>query len=124
LLNVQFGTIKSYLQSFKDIFKRSAFEKYIIQIEEELVISPTLNYGLKLVTKHLVNNRRVTQPIKKKEKFGILYYLANIYKIDEYTLEFLAEKSNLEPLEITKMYNDIINFYKANPLLKEELDIQ
>jgi hypothetical protein len=124
LLNVQFGTIKSYLQSFKDIFKRSAFEKYIIKSEEELVIPPTLKYGLKLATKHLVDNRVVKQPIKKIEKFGILYYLANVYNINEYTLEFLAENSNLEPLEITKMYTNILKFYKSNPSLKEELDVQ
>ena len=124
MLNVQFGTIKSYLQSFKDIFKRSAFEKYIIKSEEELVIQPTLKYGLKLATKHLIDNRVVKQPIKKIEKFGILYYLANVYNINEYTLEFLAENSNLEPLEITKMYTNILKFYKLNPSLKEELDIQ
>jgi hypothetical protein len=124
LLNVQFGTIKSYLQSFKDIFKRSAFEEYIFQSEEKLTIPPILNYGLKLVTKHLVDNRVLKLPIKEIEKFGILYYLAYIYKNDEYTLEFLAEKSKLEPSEITKMYTNIIDFYKSYPKLKKELDVQ
>ena len=49
---------------------------------------------------------------------------SNKYKIDEYTLEFLAEKSKLEPSEITKMYTNIIDFYKMYPRLKEELDVQ
>ena len=124
LLNVPFGTIKSYQQSFKDIFIRSAFEKYIFQSEEELVIPPIIKYNFKLVTKHLLNNDYIKLPIKKKEKFGILYYLAIIYKIDEYTVDFLAEKSNLEQSDIIKMYSDIINFYKMYPLLKEELNVQ
>jgi hypothetical protein len=118
LLNVQFGTIKSYQQSFKDIFTRSAFEKYIFQSEEELIIPPILKYGLKLVTKHLKKN---SYSIKDKDKFGILYYLAIIYKIDDYTVDFLAEKSKLEQSDIIKTYSDIINFYKMYPLLKEEL---
>ena len=124
LLNVDFGIIKCYQQSFKDIFKRSAFEKYIFQSDEELDILPILKNSLKLVTKHLSKNGYIKLPIKKKEKFGILYYLAIIYNIDEYTSSFLAEKSNLEQSDIIKMYSDIINFYKMYPPLKEELDIQ
>lgn len=123
IIQVQVGEIYSYNFLMKDIFKDTAFEKYIsVQTGNTLSIdlSPKYVSKVKLIKKDLKDY--LSNPIKTKEELGIIYYISKLLNDKEYTLMSLAEKSNLstnvissESLKIEKFYNK--NVAKRNKLL-------
>ena len=123
IIQVQVGEIYSYNFLMKDIFKDTAFEKYIsVQTGNTLSIdlSPKYMSKVKLIKKDLKDY--LSNPIKTKEELGIIYYISKLLNDKEYTLMSLAEKSNLstnvissEALKIEKFYNK--NVAKRNKLL-------
>ena len=116
ILGVQVGDIYSYNFVMKDIFEGTSFEKYIsvpIGTESSLDLSPNYLSKIKLIKKDLKDY--LSNPIKAKEEYGIVYYLSNkIFKDRKYTSIFLSEKINLSPNVILLESSKIENFYNKN----------
>lgn len=123
IIQVQVGEIYSYNFIMKDIFKDTAFEKYItVQTGNTLSIdlSPEYTTKIKLIKKDLEDY--LSNPVKIKEELGIIYYISKLLNDKKYTLTQLAEKSifstnviSSEALKIERFYNK--NVAKRNKLL-------
>jgi len=123
IIQVQVGEIYSYNFIMKDIFKDTAFEKYItVQTGNTLSIdlSPEYTTKIKLIKKDLKDY--LSNPVKIKEELGIIYYISKLLNDKKYTLTQLAEKSifstnviSSEALKIERFYNK--NVAKRNKLL-------
>lgn len=116
IIGVQVGDIYSYNFVMKDIFEGTQFEKYIsvpIGTETSIDLSPNYLSKIKLIKKDLKDY--LSNPIKAKEEYGIVYYLSNkIFKDRKYTSTFLSEKLNLSPNVILLEASKIEKFYNKN----------
>lgn len=123
ILNIQVGDIYSYNFIMKDIFDKTPFEKYISVNTGTTVsidLSPEYIAKIKEIKKDLKDY--ISNPIKTKEEFGIIYYLSKIKNDKKYVLSSLSEKANISPniislesVKIEKFYNK--NVSKRNRLL-------
>ena len=122
MLDIQIGDAYSYNFVMKDIFNNTSYEKYIsipigtvsdIQIPEEIL--KKLN-KIKRDLKDYLSN-----PLKDKELYGILYYIAKQMNDKRFTLIYLSEKSGLSTVLISSEANKIDTFYKKNQSLKAKI---
>lgn len=122
VFGIQIGEAYSYNYVMKDIFNGTSFEKYIsipigsisdIQIPEE--ITKKLNKIKRDLKEYL------STPLKDKELYGLLYYIARQINHAEFTLVYLSEKSGLSTVLISSEANKIEVFYNKNPSMKSRL---
>ena len=122
MFDVQIGEAYSYNFVMKDIFKDTPFEKYIsipigtvsdIQIPEGII--KRLN-KIKRDLKDYLSN-----PLKDKELYGIIYYISKQMNDKNFTLVYLSEKSGLSTVLISSEANKIEAFYNKNPSMKAKI---
>ena len=122
MFDIQIGEAYSYNFVMKDIFNGTAFQEYIsipigstsdIQIPEEIMkILNKIKYDLK---------DYLSNPLKDKELYGIIKYIAKQMNDKKFTLIYLSEKSGLSTVLISSEANKIETFYKRNPSMKSQL---
>ena len=116
---VNVGDIYSHNFILKDLFKNTNFQNYIsipigtvskIQIPNEILLK------VDKIKSRLKD--RLSDPLKDKELYGIIYYIARELKIKGITLVYLAAGSGLSQVTISKESSKIESFFNQNPYLK------
>lgn len=115
------GDIYSYNFRLKDLFKGTAFEKYIsvpIGSNSDIELPQKIQYKIKTVKRDMKDYLK--DPLKDKQMYGLIYFiLKNTDKI--FTLADLATKSSLSTVTILNESKKYDEFYKRNPLLRQKL---
>ena len=122
MFDMQTGEVYSYNFIMKDIFNDTSFEKYI-----SIPVGTTSDIEIPLeITKKLNKIKRdlkdyLSNPLKDKELYGIIYYISKQLNNKTFTLVYLSNKSGLSTVLISSEANKIELFYKKNPELKSKL---
>ncbi len=119
MFEIQVGDVYYYNFVLKDIFKGTPFEKYIsipIGSTSDIEIPKEINNKVDIIKYDLKD--RLSNPLKDKELYGIIYYTAKQLKNNEITLNFLAQKTPVSTVIISAEARKIENFYDKNPSLK------
>ena len=122
LFDIQVGEVYSYNKSVKDIFSGTSFEKYIsvpVGNTPDISVPDEMKSKMNRIKRDLKDY--LSSPLKDKETFGILYYIAKQMNDKKFTLVYLSENSGLSTVLISSEANKIENFYKKNPGLKSKL---
>jgi len=122
ILEIQVGDIHSHNFIMKDIFSGTPYEKYIfIPSGSQVTIDLSTEYKNKIreVKKDLKGY--LSNPIKTKEEFGIIYYLSKLKNDKEYTLSSLAAKSSISPNVISLEASKIERFYNKHVTKRNRL---
>ena len=122
VLEIQVGDIYSHNFIIKDILKGTNYEKYIsipTGTNVSMDLSPEYTIKIKEVKKDLKDY--LSNPIKPKEEFGIIYYLSKIKNDKKYTLNLLSERSNISPNIISLEASKIERFYNKNVARRNRL---
>lgn len=122
MFDIQIGEAYSYNFVMKDIFSGTAFEKYIsipIGSTSDIQIPEGITKKLNKIKRDLKDY--LSSPIKDKELYGILYYIAKQMNDKKFTLVYLSEKSGLSTVLISSEANKIEAFYKKNPSMKSKI---
>lgn len=115
ILDIQVGDIHSHNFIIKDILKGTSYEKYVLiptVTNVSMDLSPEYITKVKEVKKDLKDY--LSNPVKPKEEFGIIYYLSKFRNDKKYTLALLSEKSNISPNIISLEASKIERFYNKN----------
>lgn len=117
LFDLTTGTIYSFKYILDEIFKNSAYLKYIPnqKIGNNIEIPKIIEDKLKVVLRDL--KTRLSNPPTDKEICGIIDFLSKELKEKTVTLQYLSEKSGSSTISIIKISQSIKQFYKENPLL-------
>lgn len=122
MFDIQIGEAYSYNFVMKDIFSGTSFEKYI-----SIPIGNTVDISIpEGILKRLNKIKRdlkdyLSNPLKDKELYGILYYIAKQMNDKKFTLVYLSEKSGLSTVLISSEANKIETFYNKNPSMKSKI---
>tara|TARA_Y100000992_G_scaffold64958_1_gene40044 strand:- start:1613 stop:2623 length:1011 start_codon:yes stop_codon:yes gene_type:complete len=122
MFDIQIGEAYSYNFIMKDIFNDTSFEKYIsipIGTTSDITIPPEITKKLNKVKRDLKDY--LSNPLKDKELYGIIYYIAKQTNDKKFTLVYLSEKSGLSTVLISSEATKIETFYNRNPVLKSRL---
>ncbi len=122
MFDIQIGEAYSYNFIMKDIFNDTPFEKYIsipIGTTSDITIPPEITKKLNKVKRDLKDY--LSNPLKDKELYGIIYYIAKQTNDKKFTLVYLSEKSGLSTVLISSEATKIETFYNRNPALKSRL---
>jgi hypothetical protein len=117
LFDLTTGTIYSFKYILDEIFKNSAYLKYIPnkKLGNNIEIPKIIEDKLKIVLRDL--KTRLSNPPTDKEICGIIDFLSKELKEKTVTLQYLSEKSGASTISIIKISQSIKQFYKENPLL-------
>ena len=63
----------------------------------------------------------ISNPLKDKELYGIIYFIAKELNNRTYTLNFLSEKSGMSAVLISSEFKKIQDYYIKNPSLKSRI---
>lgn len=122
MFDIQIGEAYSYNFIIKDIFSGTSFEKYItipIGTTSDIQIPEGITKRLNKIKRDLKDY--LSNPLKDKEMYGIIYYIAKQLNDKKFTLVYLSEKSGLSSVLISAEANKIQNFYDKNPALKNKI---
>tara|TARA_B100000963_G_scaffold360805_1_gene393219 strand:- start:3592 stop:4617 length:1026 start_codon:yes stop_codon:yes gene_type:complete len=122
ILDITVGELYSYNFLMKEIFKDTSYEKYITVTSGEnldIKLDKEMEIKIKIVQKDVKDY--LSNPIKKKELIGIIYFLSNKLFNKKYNLTFLSEKSGISQNIISAESGKIESFYKLNKTLEEKL---
>lgn len=122
MFDIQIGEAYSYNFIIKDIFSGTSFEKYIsipIGTTSDIEIPEGITKRLNKIKRDLKDY--LSNPLKDKEMYGIIYYIAKQLNDKRFTLVYLSEKSGLSSVLISAEANKIQNFYNENPSLKNKI---
>jgi hypothetical protein len=122
VLEIQVGDIYSYNFIIGDIFSGTSYEKYIsipTGIKVTIDLSPEYKNKIREVKKDLKGY--LSNPIKTKEEFGIIYYLSKLKNDKKYNLSSLAEKTSISPNIISIEASKIERFYNKNVAKRNRL---
>jgi hypothetical protein len=122
MFDIQIGEAYSYNFIMKDTFNNTPFEKYIslpIGTASDIIIPPEITKKLNKIKRNL--NDYLSDPLKDKELYGIIYYIAKQMKDKKFTLVYLSEKSGLSTVLISSEASKIETFYNKNLALKSRL---
>lgn len=122
MFDIQIGEAYSYNFVMKDIFNATAFEKYIsipIGSTSDIQIPEGITKRLNKIKRDLKDY--LSSPLKDKELYGILYYIAKQINDKKFTLVYLSEKSGLSTVLVSSEANKIEAFYKKNPFMKSKI---
>tara|TARA_A100001015_G_scaffold127945_1_gene141854 strand:+ start:459 stop:1493 length:1035 start_codon:yes stop_codon:yes gene_type:complete len=122
ILEITIGELYSYNFLMKTFFKDTSYYKYITITTGEnldIEIDKEMEEKIKIVQKDLKDY--LSNPNKKKELIGIIYFLSNKLYNKKYKLIFLSEKSGISPNIISAESGKIETFYKKNRNLEEKL---
>lgn len=122
IFDIQIGEVYSYNFVMKDIFNGTSFEKYIsipIGTTSDIQIPEGITKRLNKIKRDLKDY--LSSPLKDKELYGILYYIAKQINDKKFTLVYLSEKSGLSTVLISSESNKIESFYKKNPSMKSKI---
>lgn len=122
MFDIQIGEAYSYNFIIKDIFNGTSFEKYIsipIGTISDIQIPEGITKRLNKIKRDLKDY--LSNPLKDKEMYGIIYYIAKQLNDKRFTLVYLSEKSGLSSVLISAEANKIQNFYNKNPTLKNKI---
>jgi len=125
IYDVQIGEVYSYNFVMRDIFSKTQFEPYIsvpIGSIVDILLTPDINIKIKRVKNDLKDY--LSNPLKDKELYGIIYYLGKITGDKTYTLTYLFEKTNISPNVISAEAAKIEKFYNGNPGMMRKLLIK
>jgi hypothetical protein len=120
--DITLGELYSYNFLMKEIFKDTNYYKYItITLGENLdiEIDKEIESKIKIIKNDLKDY--LSNPLKKKELLGIIYFLSNKLFNKKYNLTLLSEKSGISPNIISAESGKIESFYKLNKPLEEKL---
>lgn len=121
MLDITVGDAFSYNFVLKDIFSNTPYEKYIsipVGNVAELDIPENIKIKINVVKRDLKDY--LSNPLKDKEYFGIVYYISKL-KGKAFTLGYLSEKSGISTTIISNEASKIERFYNSNPGLKKRL---
>ena len=122
IINITIGEAYVYNVIMKDIFKDTTFEKYVsipIGSTSDIQIPEEITKKLKKIKRDLKGY--LGSPLKDKELYGIIYYIAKQIKNKTFTLVYLSKKSGLSTVLISSESNKIENFYNKNPSMKNNI---
>jgi hypothetical protein len=121
LFDLTTGTIYSFKYILDEIFKNSAFLKYIPnqKLGNNMVLPKIIEDKLKLVLRDLKST--LSNPPSDKEICGIIDFLSKELKDKTITLQYLSEKSGASTISIIKISQGVKQFYNENPLLKRNI---
>ena len=122
VLDITIGELYSYNFLMKEIFKDTSYYKYITVTTGEnlnIELDKEFQNKIKVVQKDVKDY--LSDPIKKKELIGIIYFLSNKIFNKKYNLIFLSEKSGISPNIISAESGKIESFYKVNKVLEDKL---
>ena len=121
LFDLTTGTIYSFKYILDEIFKNSAFLKYIPSqnMGNSMEMPKIIEDKLKIVLRDL--KTKLSTPPTEKEICGIIDFLSKELKDKTITLQYLSEKSGASTISIIKISQGIKQFYIENPLLKRNL---
>lgn len=122
MFDIQIGEAYSYNFIIKDIFNGTSFEKYIsipIGTTSDIEIPEGITKRLNKIKRDLKDY--LSNPLKDKEMYGIIYYIAKQLNDKKFTLVYLSEKSGLSSVLISAEANKIQAFYNKNPALKNKI---
>jgi hypothetical protein len=122
LFDLTTGTIYSFKYIPDEIFKNSAFLKYIPNqgIGANIQIPKIIEDKMKYVLRDL--KTKLSDPPTDKELCGIIDFLSKELKEKTITLQYLSEKSGSSTISIIKISQSIKQFYIENPLLKRNIN--
>jgi len=122
LFDLTTGTIHSFKYIIDEIFKDSAFLKYIPtqSMSKTLEIPTRIESKLKFVLRDLKS--RLSNPPTDQEICGIIDFLVKEFKEKQVTLQYLSEKSGASAVSLLKISQSIKKFYTENPLLRQNLN--
>ena len=122
MFDIQIGEAYSYNFILKDIFNGTGFEKYIsipIGSASDIDIPEGITKKLNKIKRDLKDY--LSSPLKDKELYGIIYYIAKQINDKKFTLVYLSEKSGLSTVLISAEASKIATFYKKNPTLLSKI---
>ena len=122
MFGIQIGEAYSYNFILKDIFNDTPFEKYIsipVGTVSDIEIPDKITKKLNKIKRDLKSY--LSNPLKDKELYGIIYYIAKQINDKKFTLVFLSEKSGLSTVLISAEAGKIEKFYNENPGLKSRI---
>tara|TARA_B100000035_G_C21032170_1_gene569037 strand:- start:2261 stop:3268 length:1008 start_codon:yes stop_codon:yes gene_type:complete len=122
MFDLQIGELYSYNFIMKDIFNGTSYEKYIsipIGNTSDIEISEEIKKKINSIKRDLKDY--LSDPLKDKELYGIIYYIAKQLNNKKFTLVYLSEKSGLSTVLISSESNKIEKFYNKNQLLKNKI---
>lgn len=122
IINITIGEAYVYNVIMKDIFKDTTFENYVsipIGSTSDIQIPEEITKKLKKIKRDLKDY--LSNPLKDKELYGIIYYIAKQIKNKTFTLVYLSKKSGLSTVLISSESNKIENFYNKNPSMKNNI---
>lgn len=122
VLEITVGELYSYNFLMKGIFKNTSYSKYITVTTGDnldIVLDQDIKNKIKMVENDVKDY--LSNPIKKKELIGIIYFLSNKLFNKRYTLNFLSEKSAISANIISAESGKIESFYKVNKKLEDKL---
>jgi hypothetical protein len=121
LLDLTTGTIYSFKYIIDEIFKNSAYVKYIPDqtVGRTIEMPKKIEDKLKFVLRDL--KTKITDPPTEQEICGIIDFLAKELKEKTVTLQYLSEKSGASTVSIIKISQLVKKFYSENPLLKRNI---
>ena len=122
IFGIQIGEAYSYNFVLKDIFNDTPFEKYIsipVGTVSDIEIPDKITKKLDKIKRDLKSY--LSSPLKDKELYGIIYYIAKQINDRKFTLVFLSEKSGLSTVLISSEASKIEKFYNQNLGLKSRI---
>tara|TARA_Y100001963_G_C6760950_1_gene439448 strand:- start:796 stop:1812 length:1017 start_codon:yes stop_codon:yes gene_type:complete len=122
IINITIGEAYVYNVIMKDMFKDTSFEEYVsipVGTTSDIQIPEEITKKLKKIKRDLKDY--LSSPLKDKELYGILYYIAKQMKNKTFTLVNLSKKSGLSTVLISSESNKIETFYNKNPSMKNNI---
>lgn len=122
MFDIQIGELYSYNFMMKDIFSKTSYEKYIslpIGTTSDIEIPEIISRRISIAKRNLKDY--LSNPLKDKELYGLIYYISKNINYKQFTLAYLAEKSGLSTVLISSFASRIETFYKKNPSLRNIL---
>ena len=122
MFNLQIGDAYSYNFIMKDIFDKTAFSEYItvpIGSTSEVDLPENISKRIRIVKQNL--KAYLSDPLKDKELYGIIYYICKQLNEKKFTLVYLAEKSGISAVIISNEFNKIKNYYDSHEADKRRL---
>ena len=122
IFNLQIGEAYSYNFIMKDIFDKTSFSDYVsipIGSVSDIVLPENISKRITAVKRQLKDY--LSEPLKDKELYGIIYYISSQLNEKKFTLVHLSEKSGLSTVLIASEAKKIQKYYDSNEAAKIRL---